>query len=385
MLIVARIFQGIGGGAILALTLVVIGEIVSPLERGKYMGIIGAITGLCAVVGPFIGGLITDHLTWSVPIGCVAIATYQVALKLPKTEGTMFTKFKRVDYGGVLLSTSSTTLLLLACSWGGVTYAWGSGQVVGCIVTALALLSVFIWWEGRVDEPVVPLSLFTSLNYVATNVSLFGLGWILYGARYVMFPRIGAILLAVSMGMFSLLDEASGAWLQVVPQVVGGFGMGMALTADQLVAQTSAPDHQVGPATTVGNFIRYMGGVLGIAVFATITQNITPQQSASSILKVAAQYELTADEIELFSSSLTAQYSGVHVDLTSLSPDALNALRLVVQQATVAGLHYAFISAIPLAIVGFVGALFVKHVPLKNTANVQMETSNEEVKDIEKA
>ncbi|KXS16281.1 MFS general substrate transporter [Gonapodya prolifera JEL478] len=425
MLIMSRIFQGVGGGAIQSLTFVVIGEIVAPLERGKYMGIMAGITGLCAVIGPFIGGVITDNLSWrwgfwiNIPVGVMALIAYQLALKLPRPPGSLRSQFRRVDYLGVFLCTTSISVLLLACTWGGVTYPWASGQVLGTIAVGLVLLVAFVWWEARAGEPVVPLSLFRDKNYIFTNVVLFFVGWAMYGlsyflpvyfqdvlglsptgsgvmniplmvflipssfiagivtmktGKYVRFPQLGMALVSIAMGLFTLLDENSPKWMQVVPQVLCGIGFGITMSTGQLMAQTNAPDHMIGPATTVSNFLRSLGGVMGIAVFATVMQNLLTDHAASGIASVAREYRLNQEQIQTFGASLTAQYSGAKVDLSSIPALALAALQLAIKQAYVVGIRYAFISCIPFCILGFLGALFVKHVPLRRTAAVQMSS-----------
>ncbi|KAJ3335420.1 hypothetical protein HDU93_005531, partial [Gonapodya sp. JEL0774] len=388
MLIVSRLFQGIGGGALMALTFVVIGEIIAPRERGNQ----GAITGICAIIGPFLGGVITDHLSWrwgfwlNVPVGIIALIAYQIALKLPKPAGTFRSQLARVDTLGVLLITGAITLLLLAFTWGGVTYPWVSGQVLGTTAVALVVLPGFLWWETKSPEPVVPLELFKNLNYILTNVVLFFVGWAIYGMGYflpiyfqtvrglsptdsgvmnipltafliissiavgvatmktgiyVRFPQVGMALVAVAMGLFSMLDENSEKWLEIIPQVICGVGFGMTMSTGTLIAQTNAPDHMIGPSSTIANFTRSLGAVLGIAVFATILQNISGSHAASGLTTVAMQYKLSSSQIALFLASLQSEFSGVQVDLSSIPLDALQALRLVYRQATVAGLRFA--------------------------------------------
>ncbi|KXS16282.1 MFS general substrate transporter [Gonapodya prolifera JEL478] len=425
MLIMCRILQGVGGGGIQALTIVVIGEIVSPLERGKYMGIMAGIAGLCAIVGPFIGGVITDNLSWrwgfwiNIPVGVLALIAYHLFLKLPRPTGSLRSKFRRVDYPGVFLCTSSMSLLLLAFTWGGVTYPWASGQVLGTIAVGIVMLGVFVYWEGKAVEPVVPLSLFKNRNYVFTNIILLFIGWAMFGIAYflpvyfqnvldltptgsgvmnipvtaflfpsaviagivtlktglyVFFPQLGMALVSVGMGLFTLLDENSPKWMQVVPQILCGVGVGMCMTTCQLMAQTNAPDEMIGPATTVSSFVRSLGAVMGIAVFATVMQNLLTEHAASGIASVAMEYRLSQEQVQTFGASISSQYSGTKVDLSSIPAVALVALQLAIKQAYVVGLRYAFISCIPFCILGFLAALFVKHVPLRTTASVQMNS-----------
>ncbi|KXS17469.1 MFS general substrate transporter [Gonapodya prolifera JEL478] len=424
MLILARALQGIGGGAISSLSFIIIGEIVSPLERGKYMGIMSAVMGFCALIGPFVGGLIADHLSWrwgfwlNLPIGLAAIFSYQFTLKLTKPEGTMLAKFKRVDFPGVFLSTAAITLLLLGVTWGGVTFPWTSIQVLAPIGAFVAVLAVFFWWEKRAREPVVPLSLLFNLNYVLVTFVSFVANWGMYGltyflpmyfqrvlglsttetgymnlpfiafmiptsfvvgmvimktGKYVMYPQLGLALATVGIGLLSLLDENSAKWFQIVPQLLCGLGLGMNMSTGNLMTQTNAPDDLIGPATSVGSFLKSLGGVVGIAVFATVTENVYADETRLSITHIADEYHLTVttEQLELFVNVAAM------VDLSTYNSEALSALQTALKHSYAKGLSRSFISFIPLGVVAFICALLIKHVPLRKTAKVQIKDGKE--------
>ncbi|KXS16236.1 MFS general substrate transporter [Gonapodya prolifera JEL478] len=430
MLIGSRVIQGVAGGGLQSLSSVIMGEIVSPLERGKYNGIlvtrwpVGVTTGVCSIMGPFVGGVITDHLSWrwgfwiNIPDGLLALVAYILTLHLPRPHGTLRAQLACVDILGILLSSASILLVLLAFTWGGVTYPWASGQIFGALAAAACVFGSFVAWEMRAREPVVPLALFKNWNYVLTMVIAFVLGWssialtffvpsyfqnviglsatdsgaltititafvmptgITVGiitskkGTYVIFPQVGFALVTIGIGLCALLDENSGKWLQVLLQAICGVAFGMIIGTVQLMAQINAPDDLIGPGTTVAAFVRSLGGVMGIAGFATILGNVLADRSASGFAQVAVDYKLSSNQLGLFSASQAAKLSKTQVDLSTIPPEALSALRAVVQRGYISGLHYAFISAIPVCVVGFLSALLLKHVPLRNTANVQLD------------
>ncbi|KXS20271.1 MFS general substrate transporter [Gonapodya prolifera JEL478] len=183
-------FQGIGGGGLQALTIVIIGEIVSPRERGKYQGIMSGTIGVAAVGGPILGGLLTDHVSWrwgfwiNVPVGIVAAAGYQFALDLPSPTASLRSQMKRVDYTGVVLSTAAVTCVMLACTWGGASFPWISGQVLGLFGTSAILFTMFAWSQTIIHEPVIPLGLLKNRNYAAISCVFFFMGFAQLGISF---------------------------------------------------------------------------------------------------------------------------------------------------------------------------------------------------------
>ncbi|KAJ3338873.1 hypothetical protein HDU93_008926 [Gonapodya sp. JEL0774] len=416
MLIVGRVMQGIGGGAIISMAFVVIGEIA---EMGKYMGLMGALSGLAAAVGPLIGGLLNDYLNWRwgfyicLPIGAVALLGCVFGLTLPPPRGSLRDQIKRVDYLGLSLLTIAMTLLLLALSWGGVEYSWASGQVLGCIVCAIVLLAMFVWWETKAVEPIIPLELFKSWNYVAANMSLFFSGWAMYALSYFIpvyfqtvrglsatdsglnnmsltwvqfwyyhfIPSIGLVLIIVGLGLLSMWEENSGTPIEVFAQILAGGGVGLIVNAGQLTAQINSPAKLIGPSSTVANFSRLLGGVIGIAVFSTLFSNILSSQLQDGLTKSAIQFQLSADQIQLYAAFLKSAYSSTRVDISSIPVDALASLNAAYIHANVQGLHWSFIVCVPIVGLGIIFAVFIRHKPLKKEAIADLTKTVDE--DIE--
>ncbi|KXS18700.1 MFS general substrate transporter [Gonapodya prolifera JEL478] len=419
MLIVGRIMQGVGGGAIIALSFVVIGAVIPPAELGKYTGLLGAIAGSTAAVGPLIGGIIVDHLNWRwgffivLPFSAVSLVGAFMGLKVEPPKGTFRQQILRVDYLGLVLLTGACTALLLALSWGGGTYAWVSGEVIGSFVVAVVLLVAFLWWETKfAREPIMPLELFKSWNYVVSVITLFFGGWAIYGLSYFIplyfqtvrgmtatesgvnnlpftafmivasvgagvivtrtgqyrfFPAIGLALIAVGTGIFYLWDTDSSTALELLPQMVAGTGVGIVLNVAQMIAQTSVPKKVNGPATTTANFLRLLGGAIGIAAFQTVFSNVLKSRLPGYFVTVATDFRLSPEQLGLYSSYLNTRYSPQRTDISSIPTDAIAALNGAYIHATVEGLRVSFISGTAVVGLGVIFALFVRHVPLKKT------------------
>lgn len=182
-LIIFRAVQGLGGGGLIVLSMAIVGDIVSPRERGKYQGLFGGVFGATSVLGPLLGGVFTQHLSWrwvfyiNLPIGVVALAVIATVLHIP-VRSTKHT----IDYLGTFLIASVATCLVLVASLGGTTWAWGSGQTIGLAALAVILLVFFIRAERRAEEPVLPLRLFTIRTFSLVSVISFIVGFAMFGA-----------------------------------------------------------------------------------------------------------------------------------------------------------------------------------------------------------
>ncbi|KXS20041.1 MFS general substrate transporter [Gonapodya prolifera JEL478] len=419
MLIFSRVMQGIGGGAIIALSFVVVGEVIPPEQLGSFTGILAAIAGSTAAIGPLVGGLLVDHLNWRwgfyivLPFSALTLVGAIFGIKVKPATGTFREQIHRVDHFGLLLLTGACTVLLLALSWGGGTYTWTSGEVIGCFVLAIVAFAAFVRWEAKhAKEPIVPLQLFKTRNYTIAVISLFFGGWAMYGlsyfipvyfqtvrgmsatesgvnnlpftafmivfsigtglvttrtGRYRWFPSVGLVLITVGTGIFYIWDTDTAVIMEIIPQALSGAGVGVITNVGQMIAQTSAPHSLNGPATTTANFMRLLGGAIGIAVFETIFANVLTSKLPGYFAGVAAQLQLSPDVIALYSSYLNTRYSTQRTDISSISTDALAALNGAYIRATIDGLRLSFISGAAVVAVGILFAVFTKHVPLKKT------------------
>ena len=182
-LIVFRGIQGIGAGGLMAMAFAIIGDIVSPRERGRYTGYLGAVFAVASVAGPLLGGYFVDHLSWrwvfyvNVPIGIVALVITSSVLRLPFVR-----RDHTIDFAGAALLVAAVSTLLLALVWGGSEYPWGSSTILGLFAAAAILTGLFLWWEHRTAEPILPLRLFGDPVFTTGVALSFLLGGVMFGA-----------------------------------------------------------------------------------------------------------------------------------------------------------------------------------------------------------
>ena len=390
-----RALQGIGAGGLMVGAQAIIGDIVPPRERGRYMGLIGSVFAVASVAGPLLGGFLVENLSWrwvfyvNVPIGVVAIAIVITRLHLHTPH-----RSHQIDYVGAGLLSGCVGALILLATWGGSQYAWGSPTIIGLGVAGVALLIAFIWWEGRAPEPILPLKLFRSSVFSIANAMGFAIGMamfgviifiplflqIVYGAsptssglrllplifgllvatiasgrvisavgRYKVFPIAGTAILIAGMYLLSLLGVGTAPWLASAYMLVVGVGIGLVMQVLVLVVQNDVAPQDIGVATSTATFSRSVGGAFGVAIFGTIFAT------------------RLADQLSRFPPAVTARLgSGVHLNPQQAKhlPPAIHAEFL---QAFANALHGVFLWGVALAVIPFVLSWLLKEVPLRTT------------------
>ncbi|RIJ76807.1 DHA2 family efflux MFS transporter permease subunit [Nakamurella silvestris] len=311
-----RAMQGLGGGGLMILAQAIIADIVPAKDRGKYMGPMGAVFGVCAIGGPLLGGFFTDHLTWewcfwiNIPVGIAAFVIGWKFLTLPNKKNS-----GKVDYLGVALLSTATTLLILFTDWGGKEYAWGSVTIIGMIVAFVAAVGLFVLVELRAEQPIIPMWLFTNKVFVlATTLGLvLGLGMfsaiaflptflqmasgtsaavsgllmvpmmvglmltvtlsglaITRTGKYKMFPIAGSITTGLGMLWMTTLTGTTPIPVICTMLFVMGLGLGLIMQVIILAVQNAVPANDIGTATSTNNYFREVGASLGVAVFGSI-------------------------------------------------------------------------------------------------------------------
>ena len=293
-LITFRAIQGLGAGGLMVSAIAIIGDLVSPRERGQYMGYIMAVMMIATIGGPLLGGFITDSFSWrwifyiNLPIGGAALAYLAATLHLPRRRVE-----HRVDYLGALVLAVATTAIVLVSTWGGSQYAWASPQILGLCAVAVVAVALFIMIEARVAEPILPLHVFRNRNFSVVTGLSFLAGLAMFGAitflplyqqtvqgasptvsgllltpmmvgvmitsliagqittrtgRYKALPILGAAGMTIGMWLLSLLGVNTSRVTSSLYMVVLGLGMGFLMQMTTLIAQNSvaAPRHRRG-------------------------------------------------------------------------------------------------------------------------------------------
>ena len=334
-LIAFRGLQGLGGGALMVSTQAVIGDVVSPRERGRYSGLMGAVFGISTVVGPLLGGLFVDHLSWhwifyvNVPIGVVAFIVLQLVL-----HGHAERVKRSIDYVGMALLAGGLTSIVLYTSLGGDTYGWWSAPMLVLLVLSIVATAGFILAERRASEPILPLSLFRNRIFTISSVIGFIVGVSLFGSvtyiplylqivkgasptqsglemlplmggvlltsigsgqlisrfgRYKVFPIVGTALMAVGMLLLSRLTAGTSLVLADLYMFVVGLGLGFVMQVLILAVQNAVEYRDLGVATASATLFRSMGGTIGVPIFGAIFTNQLAGKLAQLPAGAAAQ------------------------------------------------------------------------------------------------
>jgi len=402
-LVAARALQGIGAGGLMSLVLAIVGDVIPPRQRGKYMGYFGAVFGVSSVAGPLLGGFLTDSLSWrwiffvNIPLGILALSAVASRLHLP-----VYKQQHKIDYLGAALLSAASVCLLLATVWGGNTYAWGSGQIIGLLGGGVLLALVFALWEKRAPEPIIPPRLFrNSIFTVSVILSLLSgvamFASILYipeyqqivrgfsptksglmtmplvmgllvtsiisgrlitrWGRYRVFPIIGTFVLTVGLWLFSHITLTTSEWVIGVWMAIVGAGLGLFMQVMTLAIQNSVERSELGTATSTATFFRSLGSSFGGALFGAILTSRLAHHLSQSLPGQAAN--------PAFSRNIQSGGINIHRLPPTVSADIL--------QAFAHSFHDMFLLAIPFALLAFVAALFLKEVPLRGSHKPALE------------
>jgi EmrB/QacA subfamily drug resistance transporter len=404
MLIWARALQGVGAGGIFTLTMTIMGDIMSPRERGKYQGYMMAVFTGATVLGPLVGGFIVDHYSWrwifyiNFPLGSAALVLSAFTLRLPFTR-----REHAVDYVGSALLAAWVTTLLLGLEMG---HEWGWTSQRTIVVAAIFAVSLpsFLWHESRAAEPILPLRLFRERIVAVTCFAQLFIGAALFGVvlftplflqvvtgqratnagllsvpatigmvlgssttgriitrtgRYRWYPIAGSALAALAMGLLAAMDRDTSRYTTGVWMFLFGIGSGMTFMVALIGVQNRVAHQDLGIATSATNFFRSLGNTLGIALFSTVF-----------ISRLDSNLDRLAPGSGLQASTLRQRPSEIQAIADASLRDG------VIQSFTNA-LHIVFLIGVPLCLISFVLQFFLPEHPLRDHAGVSMSTTDE--------
>lgn len=417
--IIYRGIQGIGAGIIQSTAFTAVGDLFAPRERGKWMGLMTAVFGFSSVLGPTLGGYLVDHIEWRwlfwifLPLGIVAFI--MILSLFPKVDRK---KGQSIDYLGSLFLTTSIVPLLLAFSWAGTEYPWGSSQIIGLIAASIVSAIIFILIEMKVKEPILPLSLFknsvvtisnligfimnfglmgamiyisfyvqgvlgispTYAGYVTIPMSVFMMGMsavvgqlIAKSGKYKRYALIGVPIMIVGMGIMVVMDNL---WLTVISTIIFGLGLGLGMPVFSLATQNAVPHKELGVVTASSQLFRNLGGTIGIAVMGTVMSNsltknlkealqspqapdfssLDPQMAQQMLSFANPQTLMNKPLIEQTQANLPADVQPLFMQMIDSIRDALgNTLSMV------------FLTGALVLVIALLLVFFLKEVPLRTS------------------
>jgi EmrB/QacA subfamily drug resistance transporter len=436
-LILFRGLQGLGAGALFPISLAIIGDMFTPRERGRYQGLFGAVFGLSFILGPFIGGWITDNVSWrwvfyvNMPIGIAALVV--IGAVLPNFHPPVKTTARDLDYLGIALFTAGVIPLLIGLTNKGLTnsqgklHDWTDPSVGPVILLGLVLLAIFLYVETRAREPIIPLDLFRDRTYSATNLATFMVSFGMFASviflpryyqavrgisatksGYMIWPllvgligssvltgflisRLGRykVVLAISMVLVivgsylmthlqaNTTDAALWSWMFVM-----GIGIGPSMAGFTVVIQNSAPINQLGVATSTLTFLRQIGGSVGLAIAGTLfSQSFTqklPGQLLAQGIPAPIVHQFTSGRSTAGQGNLTGV--GLASKLHHVLPPQMQSL----VPRIVAGVYDAFSLAIGqvfwltfgASVVALLAVLVIPDLPLRDRSSFASQAAD---------
>jgi EmrB/QacA subfamily drug resistance transporter len=426
-LIIYRGLQGIGGGIMMPMAMIIIGDLFTGKERAKWQGVFGGLYGLASVLGPQIGGWIVDHLNWkwvfyiNLPVGI--LATIFIAMGLNKHQAKGPVKF---DIAGMFTMVVGVVSLLLALTFGGDKYAWTSWQIISLFAVAILFLALFAWVESKAEEPILPIHFFknrtfTVLNGIGFLMSIGMFGAIMFvplfmqgvvgvsatqsgtimtpmmitmivgsiiGGRLVykigVKPQltIGMLIMALGFGLLGTMDMETTKWTATFYMIVLGLGVGLVMPILTLALQESFPKSELGVVTSSSQFFRAIGGTFGMTILGAVmnhrSSNLLEDRLMPMLQSLPAQAKGMVNQ---FAHMIHNDPQGLYSVL--LSPEALakmppqfkEMLIPILKHSLVDSLHSVFVVGLVFVVCGVVFVFALRKIKLTDQRRAEKAAS----------
>ena len=397
-LVVARGVQGLGAGGLIALGLAIMGDVLSPRERGRYQGYLAAVFAVSSVAGPVLGGFFAERLSWrwgffvNIPVGILALGLTTVALKLPLPH-----QRQAIDYAGAALLVGAITAVLLVSELGGDVYGWTSAPILCLVAAALAAVGALVRQEGRAADPMLPPRLLRNRVFVLASVISFLVGAALYVAvvfvplhlqvvsgvsptrsalplvplmlgmlaastasgqlltrtgRYKVFLTLGSAVAAVGLVQLSMVGLTSPRWMMTAAMAVLGVGLGCVIPTLAIAVQNAVEHRDLGCATSSNPFFRSMGSAIGVALFGAVFSSRLAEELAER-LPVAGRTNGLRQALDVLPGRLADLPAGAQAHAT---------------EALAASLHTVFVVAVPTCVLALLASIALREHPLRDVA-----------------
>lgn len=427
-LIVFRALAGIGAGAMMSNAVTVIGDLFPPAERGRYQGLTTGVFGVASVLGPLVGGFLTDSLSWrwvfffNVPLGLLVIIVFVFVFPYLKPD---YLRHK-IDYPGLVVLVLAIVSLMLALSWAGVQYPWGSSQIVGMFAFAAAMFVILVFIERRASEPILPLSLFSnpvmSVSAVVTFITGIGMfGSLIFlplffqgvlgvtatvsggfltplylgviagsfasgqllmrtGGHYRIQGTAGIAIMTTGMALLSRMGVDTPYMAAVVSIALTGFGLGVTIPLYTIVVQNAVPYNMLGVATSLTIFFRTIGGSVGLTMLGAVLANrfsagliARLPDAVKGVVSPQMMESLAHNPQALLSPEAQGRLMSLFVYQGSAGPELYERTLQALRESLSAAISSVFLISVFIMVVAFVVNFFLKELPLRKEHSLEVD------------
>jgi EmrB/QacA subfamily drug resistance transporter len=430
-LIIYRGLQGIGGGIMMPMAMIVIGDVFTGKERAKWQGVFGGLYGLASVIGPQVGGFIVDHLNWrwvfyiNLPVGILATIFIAMGLSKYKAEGPV-----KFDVAGMFTMVVGVVSLLLALTFGGDKYEWTSWQIIALFAAALVFLTLFVFVERKAEEPILPMHLFKYRTFIVLNgigflmsVGMFGaimfvpffmqgvVGVSATQSGTIMTPMmitmiigsiiggrtvykigvktqlfIGMVIMAAGFGLLSTMDVDTSEWTATLYMIILGLGMGLVMPILTLALQESFPKSELGVVTSSSQFFRAIGGTFGMTILGAVMNHRSSQLLDDRLMPMLRSLPVQAKGmVDRFAHMIHDDPQGLYSVLFSpealekIPPQMREAFVPILKHSLVDSLHSVFLFGLIFVIGGTVLVFGLKNIKLSDRQQLQEMAEKEKL------